>query len=71
MAIADFYEGKGPVLLGVIWTWAGVASLLYLLRISNAAHVPHGSGGLIGLRWDFIWVSIAYVGNEQQLIKRL
>lgn len=57
--------GKGPVILGVTWAEMGLAFVLIILRAKNASICPSRqlSSGLYGLRWDFVWVIIAFVGD--------
>ncbi|KAJ6096432.1 hypothetical protein N7486_007178 [Penicillium sp. IBT 16267x] len=54
--------GKGPVILGVTWAEMGLAFILIILRAKNASICPSRqlSSGLFGLRWDFVWVIIAF-----------
>jgi len=54
-------EGRGPVLLAITWTWTGVATFLYVLRAINASVAPKDHRSLLGIRWDFVWVTLAYV----------
>lgn len=60
MAGATFSTGRGPILMAVIWTWAGVATILYVLRAINASRAPSDQRSFFGLRWDFVWVTIGY-----------
>lgn len=57
------YGGKGPLLLGITWTEMGLALILLVLRARTASVCPSGklSSGIFGLRWDFIWVVVAFV----------
>ena len=54
---------KSALVLGITWAEMGLASVLILLRAKTASLCPSRefSSGLFGLRWDFIWVMIAYV----------
>ncbi|KAJ5643408.1 uncharacterized protein N7484_005915 [Penicillium longicatenatum] len=54
--------GKGPVVLGVTWAEMGLAFILIILRAKTASVCPSRqlSSGLYGLRWDFVWVIIAF-----------
>ena len=61
MATASFYTGRGPILVAVTWTWAGVATVLYVLRATKASVAPKVHHSFFGVRWDFIWVTVAYV----------
>jgi hypothetical protein len=56
---------RGPVLLAVTWTWTGIATLLYILRAVNASVAPKDNRSIsfFGIRWDFIWATIAYVST--------
>ncbi|TKA82831.1 hypothetical protein B0A55_01071 [Friedmanniomyces simplex] len=49
------YGGNGPLILGVSWSLASIATLLWVGRAWTAS-LRDGK-----LRWDFIWVSVAYV----------
>lgn len=57
------------MVLGITWLETGVASLLIILRAKNASILPRQWGPSIGLtgiyrlRWDFVWVVIAFVGH--------
>lgn len=62
MASASFYTGRGPILVTVIWTWAGIATVLYVIRAIKASIAPKAVHSFFGLRWDFLWVTVAYVG---------
>ncbi|KAJ5923774.1 hypothetical protein N7454_009019 [Penicillium verhagenii] len=54
--------GKGPVVLGVTWAEMGLAFVLIVLRAKTASICPSRqlSSGLFGLRWDFVWVIVAF-----------
>ncbi|KAJ5716129.1 hypothetical protein N7493_008040 [Penicillium malachiteum] len=56
------HGGKGPVIMGVTWAEMGLALVLIVLRAKTASISPSRqlSSGLFGLRWDFIWVMIAF-----------
>lgn len=60
------YGAKGPVMLGITWTEAILAVILVMLRAKAAAFSADDklSAGLLGLRWDFIWVIIAMVALD-------
>ncbi|KAK3642764.1 hypothetical protein LTR56_010588 [Elasticomyces elasticus] len=49
------YGGDGPLILGVSWSLASIATLLLVGRAWTAS-LKDGK-----LRWDFIWVSVANV----------
>lgn len=57
------YGGKGPLILGVTWAEMSLAFILFILRAKTASVYPQGqlSSGLFGLRWDFVWVILAFV----------
>ncbi|KAJ5089737.1 hypothetical protein N7532_008421 [Penicillium argentinense] len=57
------YGGKGPLLLGVTWSEMGLALILIVLRAKTASVCPPGqpSSGIFGLRWDFVWVILAFM----------
>ena len=57
------YGGKGPLLLGVTWAEMGLTLILIVLRAKTASLYPpdQRSSGVLGLRYDFIWVIIAFV----------
>lgn len=59
------YGGKGPLVLGVTWVEMGLALILIVLRAKTASVCPPGqlSSGIFGLRWDFVWVIMAFVGG--------
>lgn len=66
MAVA---QGRGPLLLGITWSEAGLTLILIILRAKNASIRPREPGSLTGLsgivtrlRWDFVWVITAFVG---------
>ncbi|KAB8231305.1 uncharacterized protein BDW43DRAFT_313119 [Aspergillus alliaceus] len=60
---ASAYGGKGSLVLGVTWAEAGLALILFALRAKTASFSPPGQPyfGVFGVRWDFIWVTIALV----------
>lgn len=64
MAEASLSEGRGPVLLAVTWTWAGIATFLYVLRARYASRGVKDHPSVLGLRWDFVWVTVAYVSPK-------
>jgi hypothetical protein len=57
------YGGKGPLILGVTWAEMSLAFILFILRAKTASVYPQGqlSSGIFGLRWDFVWVILAFV----------
>lgn len=57
------YGGNGPLVLGVTWAEMGLALILIILRAKTASVCPPGqpSSGIFGLRWDFVWVIMAFV----------
>ena len=59
--------GKGPVVLGVTWAEMGLATILIVLRAKNASVSSSRklSSGLFGLRWDFMWVIVAFVSDAR------
>ncbi|KAI5370483.1 hypothetical protein Slin14017_G013620 [Septoria linicola] len=59
---ALLYGEEGPRLLAVTWTWTALAIILYSLRAASAAVQP-STDRLFGLRWDFIWVTLALVAT--------
>lgn len=63
--MATAHGGRGPVLLGVTWAETALALILFGLRAKTASLCPPEdvSFGFCGLRWDFIWVTFAYVGR--------
>lgn len=60
------YGGKGPLILGVTWAEMSLASFLFVLRAKTASVYPQGQNfaGLFGLRWDFVWVILAFVWDS-------
>lgn len=68
---ATLTEGKGPVLLAVTWTWAGIATVLYVLRTLNASVAPKDHPSLFGFRWDYVWATVAYVSTPSRDGSRL
>ncbi|CEO60460.1 hypothetical protein PMG11_05087 [Penicillium brasilianum] len=56
------YGGKGPLILGVTWAEMSLAFILFILRAKTASVYPQGqlSSGVFGLRWDFVWVILAF-----------
>ncbi|KAJ5594910.1 uncharacterized protein N7459_001118 [Penicillium hispanicum] len=56
------YGGRGPLVLGITWAEMGLALVLIILRAKTASVCPthHLSSGVFGLRWDFIWVLVAF-----------
>ncbi|KAJ5168552.1 uncharacterized protein N7482_004146 [Penicillium canariense] len=56
------YGGKGPLILGVTWAEMSLAFILIILRAKTASVCPQGqlSSGIFGLRWDFVWVILAF-----------
>ncbi|PLB41380.1 uncharacterized protein BDW47DRAFT_115523 [Aspergillus candidus] len=55
------YGNKGSMVLGISWAETALALVLVALRAKTAAFcLPgHPRAGILGLRWDFIWVIIA------------
>lgn len=64
MSVVDLSTGRGSVLLVVIWTWAGLATLLYALRAITASRAPADIKSAFGFRWDFVWATIAWVRSH-------
>lgn len=62
------YGSKGSIVLGISWAETALALVLVALRAKTAAVCPpgHPRAGILGLRWDFIWVIIALVGLNRQ-----
>ena len=62
------YGSKGSIVLGISWAETALALVLVALRAKTAAVCPsgHPRAGILGLRWDFIWVIIALVGLSRQ-----
>lgn len=67
------YGGRGPTVLGITWSETGLATILILLRTKNASIRPPrpnsviGFSGIYRLRWDFVWVIVAYVRDGEHL----
>lgn len=61
-AAAILYGDQGSTLLAITWTWAAIAIILYILRAASAAR-QQSTDRLFGLRWDFTWVSLAFVAT--------
>ena len=65
------------MVLGITWSETGLATILIILRAKNAsiiprrASVPIAFSGIYRLRWDFVWVIIAYVGLTVNIYPRL
>ena len=62
--MAAGFGGQGATFLGITWAETFIAFLLVAARARTAAFSPHGTASstqLFGLRWDFWWVSIAFV----------
>lgn len=62
------------MVLGITWLETGLAALLIILRAKNASIRPRrpnstiGFSGLYRLRWDFVWVILAFVGDVEHPI---
>ncbi|KAJ5088426.1 hypothetical protein N7456_012042 [Penicillium angulare] len=58
------YGGRGPLVLGITWSETGLAFILIILRAQTASIRPRESLvdrlGVYRLRWDFIWVILAF-----------
>ena len=65
MAGATLAAGRGPLLLGLTWTWTTIATFLFILRAVNASKAPKEHKNLFGLRLDFCWVTLAYVSEQR------
>ncbi|KAJ3498636.1 hypothetical protein NLG97_g965 [Lecanicillium saksenae] len=55
------YGGRGPLCMGITWAEAAVALVLIALRAKTASFYRErrSFSGILGLRWDFIWVIMA------------
>lgn len=61
-AAAILYGDQGSTLLAITWTWASLAIILYGLRAASAARLQ-STDRFLGLRLDFICVSLAFVAT--------
>ncbi|PPJ56295.1 hypothetical protein CBER1_00669 [Cercospora berteroae] len=55
---AFLYGDRGDTLLAITWTWFSIAAVLYVLRAASAAR-QKADGNFCGIRWDFVWVTVA------------
>lgn len=64
MAIAPSphaYGGQGPVMMGITWTFALVATIVLVLRTYVGLRITRR------LRWDLFWVISAWVSSMLHL----
>ena len=52
------YGRLGPIVLGVLWTEASIATVLVALRLYAACSLVKR------LYWDFVWVSVSWVSES-------
>ncbi|CAK4031383.1 hypothetical protein DOTSEDRAFT_158433 [Lecanosticta acicola] len=61
MARLVLYGTEGDTLMGLTWTWTWIAIMLFVLRTAFASKAPRDTLSFYGIRWDYIWVTIAFV----------
>ena len=54
------YGGRGPLILGLIWTEASIALILMLMRTYTNAFVVKF------FKWDYLWAMLALVGTTSE-----
>lgn len=69
MAGLVLYGTEGDTLMGLTWTWAWIAIVLFILRTVFAAKAPRETLSLFGIRWDYVWVTFAFVRGRFRAIE--
>ena len=69
MAQAILYGDEGTLLVCLTWAWAGIATVLVLIRSVVASRATSDRPSLLGLRWDYLWVMIAYVSRISDAVR--
>lgn len=59
--MAILYGDEGVELIWVTWIWFIVATILFAIRSFNASRARDGVPSLIGVRWDFLLIAVAFV----------